>query len=80
MPVIYVNVWEGFGEERIKTVIKNITKVFVDLGVPAHAVEVIVQEIQDALGNRRRTSLGKIRRINFKVKEQSIIHEGRVKN
>ncbi|RLI15728.1 4-oxalocrotonate tautomerase [Candidatus Bathyarchaeota archaeon] len=45
MPVIYVSVWEGFGEERIKTVIKNITKVFVDLGVPAHAVEVIVQEI-----------------------------------
>ena len=45
MPIVHVNVWKGFGEERIKTVIKNITKVFVDLGVPAHAVEVIVHEI-----------------------------------
>jgi 4-oxalocrotonate tautomerase len=26
-------------------VIKNITKIFVDLGVPEHAVEVIVHEI-----------------------------------
>ena len=45
MPIVHVNVWKGFGEERIKTVIKNITKVFVDLGVPVHAVEVIVHEI-----------------------------------
>jgi 4-oxalocrotonate tautomerase len=45
MPTVHVNVWKGFGEERIKTVIQNITKVFVDLGVPAHAVEVIVHEI-----------------------------------
>jgi len=45
MPTVHVNVWEGFGEERIKTVIEKITKVFVDLGVPAHAVEVIVHEI-----------------------------------
>jgi len=43
MPIVHVDVWEGFGEERIKTLIKNITKVFVDLGVPAHAVEVIVR-------------------------------------
>ncbi len=45
MPTVHVNVWKGFGEERIKTVIEKITKVFVDLGVPAHAVEVIVHEI-----------------------------------
>ncbi|MFB0567571.1 MAG: 4-oxalocrotonate tautomerase family protein [Candidatus Bathyarchaeia archaeon] len=45
MPTVHVNVWKGFGEERIKTVIQNITKVFVDLGVPPHAVEVIVHEI-----------------------------------
>ena len=45
MPIVHVNVWEGFGQEKTKTVIKNITKVFVDLGVPAHAVEVIVHEI-----------------------------------
>jgi len=45
MPVVHVNVWEGFEEEKAKTVIKGITKVFVDLGIPAHAVEVIVHEI-----------------------------------
>lgn len=45
MPIIHVNVWKGFGDERVKTVIQNITKVFVDLGVPQHAVEVIVHEI-----------------------------------
>ena len=44
MPIIQVNVWEGFGEEKVKAVIQNITKVFVDLGIPQHAVEVIVHE------------------------------------
>lgn len=46
MPVIHVNVWEGFSPEKIKTLIQNITKVFVDMGIPAHAVEVIIHEIQ----------------------------------
>ncbi len=45
MPIIHVNVWEDFGEKKAKTVIKGITKVFVDLGIPARAVEVIIQEI-----------------------------------
>ena len=45
MPIVHVNVWKGFGEERVKTLIVNITKVFVDLGVPQHAVEVLVHEI-----------------------------------
>ncbi len=45
MPIVHVNVWEGFGKEKTKTVIKNITKVFVDLDIPAEAVEVIVHEI-----------------------------------
>lgn len=46
MPVVHVNVWEGFGQEKVKIAIQAITKVFVNLGVPAHAVEVIVHEIQ----------------------------------
>jgi len=45
VPVVHVNVWQGFGAEKTKTVILNITKVFVDLGIPAYAVEVIVHEI-----------------------------------
>jgi len=45
MPVVNVNVWKGFGEEKTKNVIRGITKVFVDLGIPDYAVEVIVYEI-----------------------------------
>ena len=45
MPVIHANVWEGFSQEKIKIVIRNITKVFVDIGVPTHAIEVIIHEI-----------------------------------
>ena len=46
MPVVHVNVWEGFGKEKAKITIRNITNVFVDLGIPEQAVEVIVHEIQ----------------------------------
>ncbi|NIR86410.1 4-oxalocrotonate tautomerase [Candidatus Bathyarchaeota archaeon] len=45
MPIIHVNVWEGFGKEKAKIVIQKITKVFVDLGIPRQAVEVVVHEI-----------------------------------
>lgn len=40
MPVINVNVWKGISQEKIEYIIKNITKVFVDMGIPAHAVSV----------------------------------------
>jgi len=45
MPVVHVNVWKGFGEEKAKSVIEGITKVFVDMDIPAHAVEVVIHEI-----------------------------------
>jgi 4-oxalocrotonate tautomerase len=45
MPIVHVNVWKGFGEEKTKTVIKEMTNVFVNLGIPAQAVEVIVHEL-----------------------------------
>jgi 4-oxalocrotonate tautomerase len=45
MPVIHVNVWEGFGPQKAKAVIEGITQVFVDLDIPARAVEVVVHEI-----------------------------------
>jgi 4-oxalocrotonate tautomerase len=45
MPLVEVFVWKGFGEEKAKKVIQNITKVFVDLEIPQQAVEVIVKEI-----------------------------------
>jgi 4-oxalocrotonate tautomerase len=46
MPIVHVNVWEGFGKEKAKTVIHGITEVFVNLGIPSYAVEVIVHEIR----------------------------------
>jgi 4-oxalocrotonate tautomerase len=46
MPIVHVNVWKGFGEEKAKVVIQKITEVFVNLGIPQHAVEVLVHEIQ----------------------------------
>jgi len=48
MPVVHVNVWEGFGQEKVKVAIRDITKVFVNLGVPQHAVEVLVHEVKKA--------------------------------
>ena len=45
MPNVHVKVWRGVGEEKAKHVIEGITQVFVDLGIPAHAVEVIIHEI-----------------------------------
>jgi len=45
MPIVQLYVWKGFGEDKAKSVIQNITKVFVDLGIPEHAVEVVVNEI-----------------------------------
>ena len=45
MPVVHVNVWKGWEKEKAKILIHNITKVFVDLGVPKEAVEIIIHEI-----------------------------------
>jgi 4-oxalocrotonate tautomerase len=45
MPIVHVDFWEGVGEGKVKTMIRGITNVMVDLGVPEHAVEVIVYEI-----------------------------------
>ena len=45
MPVVHVNVWKGFEQEKVDYLIKNLTKVFVEVDVPAEAVEIIVHEI-----------------------------------
>lgn len=45
MPIVHVNVWKGFSNEAKKKVIEGITKVFIELGVPAEAVEVVIHEI-----------------------------------
>ena len=45
MPIVRVDFWEGVGQEQVKKMIRGITNVMLDLGVPEQAVEVIVYEI-----------------------------------
>jgi 4-oxalocrotonate tautomerase len=45
MPIVHVDFWEGVGKEKVEAMIRGITNVIVDLGVPEQAVEVIVYEI-----------------------------------
>lgn len=45
MPVIHVYVWSGFSESAKRKVVAGITKVFTELGIPPHAVEVIIHEV-----------------------------------
>ncbi|MFX1574911.1 MAG: 4-oxalocrotonate tautomerase family protein [Promethearchaeota archaeon] len=48
MPVVHVNMWKGISEESIRQIIAGITQVFVDMGIPAQAVEVLVHEVPKA--------------------------------
>jgi len=45
MPIVHVYVWLGFSNEAKKKVISGITKVFMELGIPKEAVEVVLHEI-----------------------------------
>ncbi|MFX1538479.1 MAG: 4-oxalocrotonate tautomerase family protein [Promethearchaeota archaeon] len=45
MPVVHVHMWKGISEEKVKEIIDGMTKVFVNMGIPAQAVEVLVHEI-----------------------------------
>jgi 4-oxalocrotonate tautomerase len=45
MPSVDVKVWKGISTDAVEKIISGITKVFVDLGIPERAVEVIIYEI-----------------------------------
>jgi len=45
MPIVHVYVWRGFSKNAKQKVIAGMTRVFVDLGVPAEAVEVVIHEV-----------------------------------
>ena len=45
MPIIEVKMWKGVSVDAVERIISGITKVFVELGIPERAVEVIVQEV-----------------------------------
>ncbi len=44
MPTVDVKMWTGVSAEAAERIISEITKVFVDLGIPKQAVEVIILE------------------------------------
>jgi len=48
MPIVHVNMWKGIPEDKVKQIISGITKVFVDMDIPAQAVEVIIHEVPKA--------------------------------
>ena len=45
MPTIDVKIWKGVSEGTAEKIISGITNVFVELGIPEQAVEVIIHEI-----------------------------------
>ena len=45
MPSVQVNVWKGWGEKNAEILIHKITKIFTEMGIPAQAVEVMINEI-----------------------------------
>ncbi len=48
MPIVDVKIWKGVSEDAAEKIISGITKVFVELGIPERAVDVIIHEIPKA--------------------------------
>jgi 4-oxalocrotonate tautomerase len=45
MPIVDVKMWKGLSVDAAEQIITGITKVFVELGIPERAVEVVIHEI-----------------------------------
>lgn len=45
MPVVHVYMWSGVSKEAKAKIVKGITRVFEELGIPPHAVEVVIHEV-----------------------------------
>jgi 4-oxalocrotonate tautomerase len=45
MPIVHVHIWEGMDKKKVTTIIRRITDVFVEVGIPEHAVEVLIHEV-----------------------------------
>jgi len=45
MPIVHVYMWSGVSRETKEKIIKGITKVFEELGIPGYAVEVVIHEV-----------------------------------
>jgi len=45
VPIVHVYMWSGVSKEAKERIVKGITKVFEELGIPSHAVEVVIHEV-----------------------------------
>jgi 4-oxalocrotonate tautomerase len=45
MPIVHVYMWSGVSREAKEKIIKGITRVFEELGIPGQAVEVVIHEV-----------------------------------
>ncbi len=45
VPVVDVKMWKGIDQKKIEYLVENINNVFVNMDVPADAVQVIIHEI-----------------------------------
>ncbi|MGV9104078.1 MAG: tautomerase family protein [Promethearchaeia archaeon] len=45
MPIVEIKLLTGVSKDAVEQIISGVTKVFVGLGIPERAVEVIVQEV-----------------------------------
>jgi 4-oxalocrotonate tautomerase len=50
MPIVHVYMWSGMSREAKEKIIKGITKVFEELGIPRQAVEVVIHEVPRKTG------------------------------
>ncbi len=44
MPVVIVEMWEGRTIEQKKQLVEGITSVMMNLGIPQHAIEIIIKD------------------------------------
>jgi 4-oxalocrotonate tautomerase len=45
IPVVHVNMWKGISQDAVEKIIEGITQVFIDMGIPSQAVEVLIHEV-----------------------------------
>jgi len=45
MPIVHVYMWSGVSKESKMKIVKGITRVFEELGIPSQAVEIVIHEI-----------------------------------
>lgn len=45
MPIVVVYMWSGVSNEAKKKIVSGITEVFEKMGIPKHAVEILIVEV-----------------------------------